>query len=192
MGNKKTSLEAGVLGRYAGDANPVLPEEVHTIGKNAFRRAEIDSCTCCAPQLSIGASAFARSGVKNVRLLGRGCDIEAKAFESCEALETVVFSGQELKIGSSAFRGCTAMTDISFAEKAQAIGSYAFDSCTGLTRAALGPELDTLPEGLFANCEGLRSVSLSRAYPCFPDWIFSGCRALTEIPWTAEIGRAHV
>ena len=180
MGNKKTSLEAGVLTRYAGDANPVLPEEVHTIGKKAFHRSEIESCTCRTSELIISPSAFARSGVQKVRLLSRRCDIEAKAFENCESLETVAFSGQKLKIGSSAFRGCKALTDICFAEKAQTIGSYAFDSCTALTRVALGPKLDALPEGLFANCEGLRAVSLSRAYPCFPDWLFSGCRALTE------------
>ena len=162
MKNEKRMLARGVLKRYHGDPDPVLSEDIHTIGKRAFLNGKIDSCTCRASGLEIETSAFAQSGVQRVRLPGDRCVIGDRAFENCEKLESVEFSGQGLKIGDSAFRGCKALTDVSFLEKAQSAGSYAFDSCTAITHAALGPDMETLEDGLFANCEGLRTVTFQR------------------------------
>ena len=134
--------------------------------------------------LSIGAMAFAQTGLestpdlKNVISLGEGAfagcaslklanlsgikDIAPSLFKDCTALVLVQNSNAVETIGSSAFRDCSSLANFPFGGALKSIGDYSFAG-TGLSQANLAQcqSLSTVGQYAFANCPALTQVSFN-------------------------------
>ena len=150
---------------------------------------------------------YARTNYKEFRLSGTtltGCggkkprgriflpkeitEIEGKAFEDCENLTAVDFSGcsEITRIGSGTFKNCTSLEsiDLSPCTKLTEIES-AFSGCSKLKSVDLTgcTEITEIGGSAFENCTSLESIDLS---PCtkltkIRWYAFSGCSKLKSV-----------
>lgn len=85
--NNSFEIRDGVLVKYNGsESEVVIPEEVHSIGKNAFS---------------------GNNTLTSVKMGNSVEKIEPYAFNNCTSLQNIVWSNQLKSIGDSAFSGCS-------------------------------------------------------------------------------------
>lgn len=121
---------------------------------------------------TIRSSAFARSGLKTVTIVGYTEDF---AFAYCPNLESVKISYAD--IGRDAFRECRKLSSVTI-EGCQTIGSNAFCQCESLTSITL-PSVDKIESGAFSGCINLITVDLGYSLSYIGSIAFYGCDNLT-------------
>jgi len=83
-------------------------------------------------------------------------EIEAYAFNSCQALSDVDFIQLEI-IGAGAFHCCSSLRSISISSVRE-VGKYAFVRCLALTGVVFGRDLERIEVGVFCECTALRHI----------------------------------
>lgn len=103
----------GTVTDYQGnDTSPVIPDDVTSIGNEAFRN---------------------RKKLMAVTLPNGVREIGEYAFDNCTALESVVLPDGVREIGKCAFNSCIGMVYAVIPASVEKIGEYAFDNCPDLT-----------------------------------------------------------
>lgn len=108
--------------------------------------------------------------------------ISSSAFENCNKLESVVFSGAGVKtIDEFAFSGCSALTTIDFGgEGLLTIGTQAFNNCELLANVTLPSTVSKIGAGAFLNCKSFAITTLPASLKVIEMQTFSGT-AITHI-----------
>ena len=94
--------------------------------------------------------------------------VGGSAFNNCDALESVTFSGNVGSIGNFAFYGCGALESVTFSGDVGSIGDNAFQYCTALTTIYVPA---SMPDEKIAMIEtalkssGLSGVKIERSAP---------------------------
>ena len=115
----------------------MLPQNVETIGKQAFRCSYIDEIAFPPTLKSIGESAFYYSYLREAFLP--------------ESVQTV---------GGYAFGNCYELSEADLPDGMQSMGSSLFARCFSLTKVHLPSNLTTLPSGTFTMCRALTDAAL--------------------------------
>lgn len=120
---------------YAGGSSAVLPDNVRSIRKGAFRgKSRLTSVSLPDTLLEIGDSAF--SGCTSlteidipdsVNYIGKSC------FLSCTALEKATLGTDVIEIPDDCFYSCISLNTVSIPEGVVRIGSDAFYCCSNMT-----------------------------------------------------------
>ena len=95
----------------AGCATTVIPEDVTSIGANAFRDNE---------------------GLTSITIPNSVTSIGIHAFDGCSALTSLEIPNSVTSIDIFAFYGCSGLASISIPSSVTSINRYAFDGCSGL------------------------------------------------------------
>ena len=179
---------------YTGtDAAVVIPDEVSTIGHNAFAGNEtVTSVEIPESVTEIGDGAFnGCSNLESVELPKSVESIGNETFANCTSLESVEIPESVKEIGGSAFNGCSSLTAIEIPVSVTVIGQSAFANCSKLDAVEIPESVNELGDGAFTNCTSLVSVSIPVSVTVIGAETFSGCSSLNniEIPSaTTEIG----
>ena len=97
---------------FQGFVSTVIPDDVTTIGRNAFYGCRtLTSVTIPNSVTTIGNAAFA----------------------GCSGLTSLTIPNSVTSIGNSAFENCTSLTSVIIPNSVSTIGVKAFERCTGLT-----------------------------------------------------------
>ena len=97
---------------FQGFVSTVIPDDVTTIGRNAFYGCRtLTSVTIPNSVTTIGNAAFA----------------------GCSGLTSLTIPNSVTSIGNSAFENCTSLTSVIIPNSVSTIGVKAFQRCTGLT-----------------------------------------------------------
>lgn len=102
-----------------------LKEGVGKIGDSAFRGTAAEKVIFPASLTSIGASAFAESGLTEAALSGQ---LGSQAFANCIALQKVTLSGN-MSFGGSVFQDCTALDTLLFSDFSSPFDAEIFQGC---------------------------------------------------------------
>ena len=108
-------IENGTLKKYASkttEPKAIFPEEVHTIGANAFKNCE---------------NLIHISGTENIT------HIQRSAFELCSRLEGDLYLTNVTEIEYFAFACCTGKLNIHFSNSLVALGRFVFFGCNNTT-----------------------------------------------------------
>ncbi|MBO4431669.1 MAG: leucine-rich repeat protein [Bacteroidaceae bacterium] len=116
--------------------------------------------------VTVGTSAYSRSGVKTVVLPTSLKEVPYNIFSNCYDLADIQFSKQEI-IGQDAFCSCTSLTTITLPEGMKRMNSNCFGSCSGLTSATL-PSTLVLVSSPFGNCKNLQELTCLTIAPPYP------------------------
>lgn len=123
-------------------------------------------------------------------------EIQESAFSGCTSLLTVEFETKEgydqaLKtIGLKAFQNCEALQSIAIPANVTSIGNYAFSDCYNLSQIKLNAKLSTIGTYMFQNA-GKNAESLSVTIPegvkTIGDYMFQTATKLTSITLPSTI-----
>lgn len=130
--NEQTKIIADGAFSYARITSVIIPDEVITIGDEAF----------------YGCSALEKVIMgENVTTIGE------RAFNSCASLKTVVMFPSLLHIEKAAFQYCNNLDNIILPKYLISIGDYAFEGCTQLTSALISSSfIMDMGASVFENC----------------------------------------
>ena len=150
-----------------GTRTTITPGSMKAINEGAFEdNSELAEVTISDGITSIGASAFARSGISSVSIPGSVKSIGEYAFTECDLTSITISSGVE-SIGDYAFQRNT-VTELEIPGSVRSIGAHAFANSSALTEVIIPDGVETVGASAFGECEQLEMVSV----PCgaeFPE-----------------------
>lgn len=165
-----------------GCKNTVIPDDVLTIGMNAFYSSNITSVTipdsvttiegfafykCLnlnnvtfgSNLISIGESSFYNCyNITSIIIPDSVTEIKKHAFEMCQKIENVVLNNTITRINESTFDDCTSLQKITITDSVELIGISAFESCSSLKTVIIGTGLKVIETRAFWNCSNISHV----------------------------------
>lgn len=163
--NNSFEIRDGVLVKYNGsESEVVIPEEVYSIGKNAFS---------------------GNNTLTSVKMGNSVEKIEPYAFNNCTSLQNIVWSNQLKSIGDSAFSGCSSLKDLKLPGTLTTIGSAVFSRCNNLRNVFVpksfpDPSGSYITYGPFMLNEADFKVTFEEGITRIPNSLFEGS-AITQI-----------
>ena len=155
-------IMGGILSKYLGtDKEVTIPDNVSTIGENAFAEAyHVETIIIPNTVKTIANKLFgtfytwgneAKPQLKKV-IIGDGVtSIGDEAFENCEKLTEVVFGTGLSSIGQKAFSGCKELKSIDLSKTALTeIKQEAFNGCYNAKKLALPSNIEIIGRSAFA------------------------------------------
>lgn len=138
---------------YIGEdliSNVVIPNNVTTIGNNAFSRcSSLTSVIIPDGVTSIGSAAFSDcNNVTSIEIPNSVTSIGGSAFSSCSRLNSVNIPNNITTVAANLFSGCNSLTTISIPSSVTSIGDNAFQNCSLSTitcEAVTPPSMGTTP-----------------------------------------------
>ena len=82
------------------------------------------------------------------------------SFANCDALSSVILSGNLVTIGAKAFRRCSALTGITIPGPVTVIGDEAFACCGNLTAISIPASVTTLGNDIIAESTAITSINV--------------------------------
>lgn len=150
-------IEAGKLKGYHGEsANPTIPNNVDTIGAEAFAGKAIRSV--CVPDSVI--------------------EIEQEAFKGCQKLESITLPDSVKAIGDAAFALCSSLAVAKLPRSLKRIAPWSFAGCSSLERIEIPDSVETISGSAFKQCTALSWVKLPSSLRQLGFEVFKGCESL--------------
>jgi len=111
-----------------GCKSSVIPNNVTTIGKDAFEKCE---------------------GLTSIIIPNSVTSIESGAFDDCLNLTSLSIGENVKSIGENAFNQCSALTSVSIPNSVTTIGRRAFDDCPSLTSVSIPNSVTSIGSSAF-------------------------------------------
>ena len=147
----------------AGCKNSTIPDDVTSIGDNAFDGHGPATVTIPASVTTIGEAAFEASGLTTVTFAtdSKLTTIGNVAFHD-NPLGSITIPASVTTIGTMAFYDCRWLATVTFdgTQTLTTIGDYAF-SGQGLTTITIPASVTSIGDEAFHDCTGLKSVMLN-------------------------------
>ena len=177
--NNVTSI--GTNAFYGRDVTSVkIPESVTNIGRYAFGGFNRSAFTIPNSVTSIGIGAFVTSGLTSITIPENVTSIGEYAFGGCFDLKTITFNCKEIgyRIGSSL---PSVTKEVLFGNSVKSIGHEAFRYCSNLTSVNIPDNVTKLDTRAFADCMNLASVNIAEGVKEIGYAAFYNCPNLTSV-----------
>ena len=182
-------VDNGCLTKYNGDSaetDIIIPDDVTSIGDNAFEYSDITSVIIPGTVKKIGKNAFnSCSYLENVIIENGVAIIEEGAFNDCANLESIDIPSSIIAIGKSAFEGCDSLTSIDIPNSVKAIEDSTFKDCSALSDVTIGKGVITIGNSAFYGCSGLTDINIPDNVQIIGKSAFEDCSDLDN----ATIGK---
>ena len=113
--------------------------------------------------------------------------IRISAFQDCDALENVTFSGNADSIGDYAFYSCDALESVTFSDDVGSIRGLAFYSCDALENVTFSGNVGNIEGHAFWNCDSLENVTFSGNVGNIEGYAFWNCDSLESIIFSGDV-----
>lgn len=190
-----TAIGKAAFKGCAGLAEMVVPQQVTEVGEAAFGGCDgLKSLTVPFGGIVDNAELRSLGGLKNITVTG-GDALCARAFASCNKLESVTLPDSIINIEDEAFYYCGSLKSIELPDGVVSFGDRIFEGCSNLEAINIPKNVADLGIHAFDGCLKLTSVNLPSGLEKIGAFTFNGCSALKSIAipdGVKEIGRAHV
>ena len=158
----------------------VFPEYITNIGDSAFSNTMLSGALIIPDDVeSIGADAFYGTFITSLQLPSKLKSIGGSAFNGCQVLTGTLTLPEGLeRIGDWAFSGCSSLTgELVLPAGLKEIPSDCFYCCNNLTGSITIPEgVERIGNDAFGNCYRLNGqLSLPTSLKEIGSWAFSSC-----------------
>lgn len=190
-----------------GCCKTVIPNEITTIGENAFYECRrLQSITFPTGLKQIQSYAFYNCDSLTTLTLPEGLQgLYDKAFSDCDRLQSVNLPNSLNTVGCGVFNNCKALTtpvynDNWFAympanyeggyiipESLQHLACEAFYNCTKLTSVLIPERVKAIANYTFHNCQSLNAIHIPDSVTSIGQYAFQYCAKLTAITFPANL-----
>ncbi len=186
----QTVIRANMFNKCKKLSSFVLPDSVEIIEKGAFQYCESLDSNLVLPQnlTTIGENAFIGcTSLTDVKFDDNLEEIGDGAFHGCDSLTTVSLPEKVKSIANYCFGHCDNLCEITLPENLTEIGKSAF-SQTKLTHIVIPSKIAVIKEKTFSVCKELSEVVLNDGLQRIEKNAFNSCTSLKEIyiPETVE------
>ncbi len=173
---------------YADGHCEEIPYGVASIAREAcYKNVDMRSVTLPDSVTLIGVSAFAWSGLTDIRIPDSVTYISKDAFSRCYALKSISLPEGIEYIGTQVFSECKNLQAITIPQSVTEIRPAAFYLCTSLKRVSIPGTVKKICERAFASCYGLVSVGLMNGVRLIEDFAFHNCIELKTVTFPASM-----
>ena len=146
---------------FGSETQVVLPANVTSVGAYAFAGTGVQSVVVPGNVRTVGSNSFSGcASLQSVRLLDGVRTIAANAFYGASALLNVNIPNTVTEIGANAFNGCASLTDVVVPEGVTAIESSTFYGCSSLREVVIPNSVTSIASGAFRGCNSLVKMTL--------------------------------
>lgn len=182
-------------------------KNVETIGEMAFCRTNVSQIPLGERLVSVGASAFESSGLKELQIPDSVTDLGESCFSGCRSLLSVEIGKGVRELPHLCFYQCAKLGSVTFSEGLESTGKCTFDLCpitalefpstlktigeesftrTALERLVVPDSVTKIEARAFEECESLLSADLGNGLVSLGQDAFRRCYGCM----TVKIGRA--
>lgn len=170
-----------VLYKVTGNvAELAIADKTTSIADNAVNNKTVKTVTIPATVKTIGAYAFADSGVSAIVIPDSVTVIGNNAFQGAKSLKKITLSKALEIMGKAMFKDCVALTSVKIPATVKNIPVDAFLNCKSLVKVDLG-SVETIAKYAFSNCEKLITIELPQTLTELDPMSFFGCKALEAV-----------
>ncbi len=157
-----------------------LPEEITSIGKNAFKNCEgLEILTVPKSVKKLGEGAFEGCiSLVSIKLEAQIKSLPKRLFKGCDVIQTAVLPEKLQVIGEEAFMNCSYMPMVNIPFGVTEIGERAFSGCTYLERATLPTGITAVGAEAFADCASLKAFDFPTTVTSIGEGVLRGCSSL--------------
>ena len=141
-----------------GCENTIIPNDVTSIGRNAFSYSKFPSIDIPNSITSIDNSAFSSSELTSMVLPNSVTYIGEDAFDHCSNLVSVTIPNSITSIQPLTFCGCSSLTSFVIPNSVTSIGRAAFTGCQSLQSITIPKSVTSIGDYVFQNCSSLSSI----------------------------------
>ena len=157
-----------------------LPEGIESIGSGAFRctnygESVLQDVHFPSTLKIIGSEAFRGTMLSAVVLPEDVQTIGKSAFQSCDLLESFVFSKALTEIPDYCLRGCKKLHDVTIYEGITKIGEWAFYECSSLSSIKFPDSVKEVGEYVLAST-AISTFNFPSNLSYVGEWMFYGCK----------------
>ena len=158
-----------------------IPRSVKKIGLTAFSgNKNIKKVKMSNHLTTIGAKAFYRTTLEEIKIPNSVEIIESDAFDSCRNLKKVNIGKNVKAIGNGAFN-YTGIEEIKLPDNIEILGLGAFESCDNLKKIHIGSGIKEIAAYTFENCSSLENVVIPKNIEKIGTYAFAYCDNLTKV-----------
>ena len=192
---KAENLPNNLLSGHKEFHSILLPQNLKTIGDNAFRETKLTDISIPASVNRIGSGTFyGDNWLTKVEFPSNSqlTDIGTSAFRGCKALLSVKLPNGITKLEREIFSYCYALSSVILPSALQSIGNSCFFQVSALKNIDFPQTLGSIGVTAFYQA-GLESVVLPQNITYLGSQAFSGCRNLkkVELPITAKVSNGE-
>lgn len=133
-----------------------LPESIKEVGEAAFKNCtNLETINLPDELNTIGSEAFSNTAVKSIDFPASLHFMGTSAFSECTSLETVAINQELTSIPARTFYNCTSLTSVNLPDTVTSIGDEAFSGCSGLETLTVGEFVNSVGGAAFYGCEEL-------------------------------------
>ncbi|MBQ9748893.1 MAG: leucine-rich repeat protein [Clostridia bacterium] len=167
---------------YADGHCEEIPYGIVSIAREAcYKNVDMRSVVIPDSVKLIGVSAFAWSGLTDIRIPDSVTYISKEAFSRCYDLQSISLPAAIDYIGTQVFAECKNLQAITIPGSVTEIRPAAFYLCTSLKRISIPGTVKKICERAFASCYGLVSVGIMNGVRFIEDFAFHNCIALKTV-----------
>jgi hypothetical protein len=155
--------------------------------KAFFQCTKLKSITFASSVTTIGAMAFAESGLYYVVIPDTVTSIGDEAFRQCSEMTTASTGAGVTSIPSKAFYQCSALEEMSIGSKVKSIGDEAFYQCSALASVTLPDALTTMGSKVFYQNTALATVTFGTGLSSVNVNTFVQCNHLKTVYINAQV-----
>lgn len=188
-----TMIGEGAFANVKGLKSLVVNSKITSIGKDAFKGAEIDTIYYGSTFSSTTYPLFANANVKTVVFIGTS--VPAYILYNASTVNSIILKDTVTSIGTCAFAGC-GVSNIQFSLNLKNIGSEIFAGCLNLVSIEM-PNYNSLPVGIFDYCTNLEVLYLPKTISKIEPLAFKGCASISTIYYAGSthewrsVAKAH-
>lgn len=153
---KLTSIPNQAFANCEKLVSVILPENVKSIGENAFSYSGIDSIVLPDGLESLGSRVFFQcQNLTSVNIPTSLKHIPAYCFSYCKALPQLAFGDYVETIEGNAMQNCSALKSVVLPGKLSNIADYTFSNCASLETLIIPESVTSIGVSAFSGCSRL-------------------------------------
>lgn len=176
--NCNAIIETSTGKLISGCENTIIPDDVTSIGRNAFSYCKFSSLDIPNSVTTIESYAFSRSEITSIVIPNSVSILGEEVFGFCSNLASVTIPNSVTSIPTLSFIECSSLASFVIPNSVTSIGEHAFNACKSLLSIKIPKSVTSIGNYVFKDCSSLNSIVVEEGNKYFNS--SNNCNAIIE------------